>query len=574
MRGPPRPITRESAAFPAAEALRILHSTKSASSVVALPTAAEQIADRNFQANLEALSKTQPRVVEHVREVEAGLEWLFARDGSLTGMESDEDWYGGCSVPLGAARFMLKTMEAGGSVACFLSPTHAAQLRVALDMLRRPQAIIAIVPERRKLRIILQCGDFSTDIDAHRLWFASGDEWADELEWLLKESDGLPTPSQFIRPILADATAVDRLIAPAQRVFAAEISRRATVVQSTRENHRPRRNRATTVCVIAPTHFRLWDDAGIMLAATIDGGAQGATVLRIDTDDPTSASPVALARAAAECDAIVSADLYRGDVPGVVPDGAPWVTWVTRGRIPGRDTAGPRDALLVADPRWRSDAIRFGWPDDRVEVATWPQAPPHAAPAEPMLAVIADTRPLEPPQRVTDYSSHRLLWELIARELWDDPFLLHDEPRKYLDERMKKLAIAEEGFDRRLFLDAVVVPAYQQGLVRALVSERFPVQLFGEGWEQVPDLCDHAGGAVSTRQTLAEVLARSSAVVHVWPWRHAHPVDACSRPVLRRTGQRRESFLRDARLALTAPHTRQQQRNHLSAERVLSLLRR
>src|SRR5581483_11483801 len=97
-------------------------------------TASGKIA-ANWEKNEKALAISQPECA-HAMSVVEGVTWLFARDGSLTAMLPGERWWAGCSVPLAAARFMLKKMEAGGNVACFLSPDHAAQLRVALDKLQ------------------------------------------------------------------------------------------------------------------------------------------------------------------------------------------------------------------------------------------------------------------------------------------------------------------------------------------------------------------------------------------------------------------------------------------------------
>src|SRR5205807_9778189 len=113
----------------------------------------------------------------------------------------------------------------------FLSPLHAAQLRVALDRLERSQAIVAIIPDATTLWVVLHCEDFSQDIAAHRLWFAAGENWEAELERLFVDQPGLCTPSQFIRPILADPEAADRLIAPAQKIFSTEGSRRAEQIR-------------------------------------------------------------------------------------------------------------------------------------------------------------------------------------------------------------------------------------------------------------------------------------------------------------------------------------------------------
>lgn len=228
----------------------------------AVADAASNRAESNWAGNLDALGATQPWLVEQIAPVAPEVSWVFARDGSLTGMLAGERWWAGCSLPVRAAQFMLRTLDIGGTVACFLSPAHAAQLRVALGLLERRQAIVAIVPEERTLSVMLHCDDFSREIIGHRLWFAAGEEWAEQLRRVFQEKPGLPTPAQFIRPILADSEIADRLIAPAQKVFSDMSSRQVERIQSLlRARTRPTCVRR--VCLIAPSrHVHPIDAAG------------------------------------------------------------------------------------------------------------------------------------------------------------------------------------------------------------------------------------------------------------------------------------------------------------------------
>ena len=153
------------------------------------------LAARHLALNLAALSTSQPELTPPALP---NLTWLFARDGSLTALVDGERWWAGCSVPRAAARFMLKTMDVRGTVGCFLYPSHAAQLRVALDRLHARQAIVAIVPEPQTFAVLLHAEDFSRDIAAGRLWFATGDSWEEELEaifdWnVINDEVGIPS---------------------------------------------------------------------------------------------------------------------------------------------------------------------------------------------------------------------------------------------------------------------------------------------------------------------------------------------------------------------------------------------
>ena len=519
-------------------------------------------AEANWLANLAAFETTQTRLASCLRDSKPPcFEWLFARDGALTAMLPGPRWWGACSVPLAAARFMLRSMQIHGNVACFLSPQHAAQLSFALQSMEARQAIIALVPDPSTLAVILSCGDFSTEIGAHRLWFACGEHWDQELRRLLIERPGLPTPQQFIRPVLADSSAVDALIGPAQNVFAEQNARRADLVRSHVNTWKPRRSSQIRVCVLTRSLFRLWDDAPQVMADVIQQhlpppspGLPGegtrdhdSMSIVIDCDDPASASTLAIAATACN-DAILAADLSRADMPDVAHRQVTWITWITKPKIPPAVSAGPNDALLVADAQWVMNARSAGWPSGRVAIAGWPpqRSLPSEIPVEPVLALIADTRTLEPPASVCDYSSHRLLWERIAEELTRNPQLIGENSEQYLSRLMSEHRISPEGFDRRTFLESLIVPAYQQGLARMFREAGLPIRLYGNGWDRYENLAADSRGPVTSRDQLHGIAAASAGLIHAWPWSHAHPIETLGRPVLRSLGRPRETVLRDA----------------------------
>lgn len=276
---------------------------------------------------------------------------------------------------------MLKSLSVHGPVAGFLAPPHAGHVRVALEMTRPSQAVVAIVPDAADVRAMLHCQDFSREIAAGRLWFAAGPGWAAELGRLFDENAGLPTPSQFIRLPLLDDEATAAMVDAAQKGFADVLARRATRVAALRERTpRVAGGAIRKVCVIAGSHFRLWDDAAAQLHETLlRTSPPGVEWARVDPDVPPSAGPLALAEAAADCDAIVCANASRADLPDLLPGGLPWITWVTIDRIPSFSGAGPRDGLLLADATLRPKAILAGWPSSRVVVAGWPAPPDHPA---------------------------------------------------------------------------------------------------------------------------------------------------------------------------------------------------
>jgi hypothetical protein len=429
---------------------------------------------------------------------------------------------------------MFKTLEIRGVLGCFLFPVHAGQIRAALERLEAHQAVLALVPDRQTLRVILHCEDFSRDIGSHRLWFAGGEDWQEGLSRLFVGNPGLPTPADFIRAISADQSAADGLIAPAQKIFADETSRRSVVVQSIATGCCSRANARPTLCVVAPSHFRLWNDAPKTLVRVLgDGGEFGCRFF--DSDDPASASPLGLAMSVAGADAVVTANLSRGDLPPVVGREIPVVTWVTLPRIPERDPSAGRDALILADPGWAGRARAQGWPDDRIHLATWPTANVRAitsgdgGPA----SLIADTAPIVPPKAVNEFSSHLLLWDLIASEIRRDASVLGDDVEAYLAGRVRKFRIDRGAFNGGLFIEHLIIPAYQQSVARALIARRVALRLYGKGWDAMEEFAAFAGGPVNSREQFGKILAGSGALVHAWPVAHVHPIEATGLALIR-----------------------------------------
>ena len=432
---------------------------------------------------------------------------------------------------MAAAEAMLATLDVKGRVACLLSPTLAAHIVVSLRRSRQDQAVVAVCPDGRDLHVLLHCADFSREVRGHRLWFAWSEEWPAELKQLFVDQPGLATPTQFIRLPITPAEQVDRLVTAAQQVFGEVNNSRAETIARRRDGWRRGGARAWAPCVVAPSRFRLWDDAGAVLA---DALKDHVAVRRFDPDRPTHSSSVALLAAADHCDTIVAADTSRADVPAVIPMNMPWLTWVTRGgTIPAIELAGPADALVVTDPTWREDAMRSGWPGGRVAVGGWPQAcgdpsctPPRA------LGIVADTRPVVAPEQLAEFSSHQLLWDRTAAELATDPFALNGSPAQFLERQMRRHGVSADGFDAGLFLERLILPAYQQAIARLLLHQGLPLRLFGAGWDCIDDFRPHAAGAVTSRDNFARLGNAAAAFVHVWPTPHVHPIHRLGRPVV------------------------------------------
>ena len=507
-----------------------------------LDRAASDVARSNWAANLAALSPTQPTLATALQNEVPTVRWAFGRDGSLTAFGANGSWWHGCSVPFAAADAMLASMDVRGRVACLLRPTLAAHVRVALRHCRPDQAIIALSPEPADLPVLLHCDDFSKDILAHRLWFAWGPDWAVSLEQLFEERPGLATPTQFVRLPTTPAEQVDAIVSAAQPLFAAAAAARGAEVLRRREQwRRPGPSARQRLCVVAPSHFRLWDDAGAVLADSLRGQAnESIDIVTFDPDDPARSSAVALLDAADGCHAVVTADTTRADLPGVLPSSIPWVTWATRpASIPPADAAATHDALVVADADLRQRALRLGWPTARVGVAGWPLVTPAGAAAQgsaqrPHLAVIADTVPIIEPERLAEFSSHRLLWHHIATGLSAEPFELREDAGAYLEHKMRRHAVGGDGFDAALFLQHLILPAYAQSLARILLRAGLPLRLHGGGWDRIDEFRAVAAGPVAGAADLARIACEATAVVDILPVGASAPLTRLGRPIMRR----------------------------------------
>lgn len=497
-------------------------------------TEAQLTASRHWERNSLAVRSRQPGMASEVEAATVDVEWVFGRDGALTA-RVEGGWWGGCSLPLRTARKLLAQMELGAAVTCFLSPTYAAELRETLDRMSHGKALVAVVPDLRDLRVMLCSGDFEADLSTGRLWFAAGTDWAGELERLFREQEGLPMPGQFVRTGLADEGVVRDMIQAAQELIGQETARRGDVVRSIYAEAKA----SDGICAVAPRAFRLWDDVGGVIGGLAD--REGWRVL--NPDDPREASPVAFARAAAGCAAVLMSNVGRGDLPAEFPAETRVVTWVTGPRVPRFEPRGAADVLLLADDRWRGMATAAGWPGGRVVVAGWPVD--RRAGGGVGLGVIADTVVIEAPE--FELSSHKILWETIERELSDDPFAVGDDAGAYLAKWLKRVGISGESLDARLFVERLIVPAYQQALVRWLLGAGVDVKLFGRGWDTIAGLAGRHAGEVRDRASLAAAVDACAALVHVWPVAGAHAVDAAGRPVLRRAGKGREQWLNEAK---------------------------
>lgn len=545
--------------------------------ISAPPNEAQAAALRHFSDNLRALARSQPVLIAAIRRPEIEYAWAYGRDGSLTAQTPAGEWLADCSLPYRAACEMLKSVETRGPVACLLAPVHVAQVRRAMELLSHQQALIVVAPDEAFLPVALHCHNLSEYFESHRLFFAVGPAWAAQLGELFQQYPGLPIPNLFLRPPTTSEVVSHPLIETAQRLFTETIAaRNVTLAGLASSPVTPKGSSPRRVCVVAPSVYKLWSDAAAVLAESLSRQTS-VEVRRLDPERPTTSSHLALAAVARECDAIFTTDFGRGEVPAhIVPDAVPWVTYATTANMPDGRRSLPHDRLVVADPAFFSAAIGAGWQKPQLSAATWPRLdvpPPAAQPVG--LALIADTEPLrgDVDEETFEFSSHMVLWELIASELHSNPLLAADDPDAYLTSRMARLSIGPDGFDRGLFLNTLIMPAYQQGLARALVAARLPLRLFGRGWGDLPEFAAHAAGPVGSHAELLCATSSAVAIIRATPGRTPHPVNVLGRPVVVPCTGPIDTLIRSAKGALAGKSgISQPAAPPLSGELVVALL--
>ncbi len=486
------------------------------------PTASQPLAAMqallNFQSNLSALNDFQPDLAAELSSVSVNAEWLFARDGYLSA-QVDQQWLSACSIPLLAGRQFFKKLDLVGTLGCFLLPKHAAQLRAVFEKISPTQAILAVIPQPGDLATLLHCDDFRSEISAARLFFATGADWPQRLGNIFRKFPGLPLPQQFLRTPLLDDAEMGIFTEPAQRIISTETARRADrLSELASRTASPASGRRTLV--LASSVLNLSDLSNIALRKALADSGESNDFIAFDSDHPLTAAPLALAEAAANASAVVAADFFRVDLPGVVPPHVAWITWVTSGRVAPCDPAYPNDAVLLADPVMRAAALKAGWPTDRIALAGWPhiiEKSTAAAPTHPTVAFLASTIAIEPPEKAREISSQLLLWEYIAEELAANPLALGRDPERYLDSRRQRFEIPDQTVDRALFLNRLLIPAYQQRLARLAIKNGVHLVLIGAGWQDQPEFAPNAAGSPKNIAELERLLAPCQLLLESFP---------------------------------------------------------
>ena len=436
---------------------------------------------------------------------------------------------------------MARKLEVSAAVACLIAPTHPAQVAAVLDRLRPEQALIVALPGESDVAVFRACRDFSDAESAGRLFFAGGANWAGEVEAVYDKHPGLPVPGEFIRLAATDAARFDALRPAAEGAFNRLTRRSIDALEAARRGWCP--TGGGRFLLIATDRFALWDDDGNLLRRLF----AGADVATLDPFDPRTSAPLAVASAAAGCDAAVSAGLFRAGLRAALPDGMPLMAW-TGGRVPAFEKEFPADRLIVAGDRLRATALKLGWPGDRVTVAARPVESRPPAKGPPTLAIIADLPDsLDPPAAVREYSSHRLLWEFIAKELASDPAAVGAGVAGYLQTRLTRFGLKAAEVNIGLFRDSLILPACRMAVARRLRGGGVALRVYGAGWA---DFGECWGGPVASRGDFEAAAGASAGLVQV---DEAESVAFAGRPTIHALGRPVERVAREAHDLLARP---------------------
>ena len=428
------------------------------------------------------------------------LTWRLARDGTLTAYTANEregGWLSGCSVPRRAAEVMLRKTVVEGNVACLVLPNHAGQIVACLGKLSPSQALIALLGGEGELPPMLACHDFSADIAAGRLMFA----WDDaSLHTLFDQSSGLPVPQQFVRIATSPAELAEPAMKTAQGVFNAVIALHHDRIRAAARQSQPS---DAELCVVVSRRFRLWDDAGDVLA-NLSGGDI------VDCDRPNHSAVAFVAERIAAGRAVVTANMGRADRGELAGIDRPWICWVTGPRVPSFVRSHPRDGLLLADEAFAPLATAAGWPASRMRIAGYPVET--LPPAGKVPTLIADLPSLTPPDVVCDFSSWRIAWEHIDAELQADPLRIGNDASAYLDRVLRHYNIDEPKLPRALFLNGVIAGAFAVGVAKLLKSRGTTPAVYGNGWRAFVDTIDWRG-TIPDRAALHKAAVAASYIV-------------------------------------------------------------
>ena len=495
-------------------------------------------ASRHFEANRIALEATCPAAALSLPDELPELEWLYARDGALTARHIDRQWFGDCSVPRRAAERLLAKLEIAGTSAVMLAPSHAQQIRVALDRSTERQAIVAVLPGEYDAGVVLACDDFAAAIRAGRLLVVVGPDWERQLDELLAERVGVAPATTMIRvPGINDAI-VDRLLRPCETILNKHGQLHRHHLSLVHGTPRATGRKVERVAVVTG-HWHLWrDERSLLAAASRDSSIECAT---IDTARPDASSALSIARRADGCDALLIANVGRADLPTLVAPGVTWITLLTRGLPPA---PSGRDRLVLVDDSQRPAARAAGWSDERVDRLSRVAGAQRAG-GRPALAF--DLRPVVKPTAIAEMSSHGVVWDRVVSRLGDIGHIETRSPHAMIAGLGEAIGIPAGDLPIDLLRERAAIPTFAVALARRLRRAGVAFDLFGSGWEAVPEVLDCWRGAIADDAAFDAMRANAGALFDVWPADAAHASRRCGLPLIEAWGRADEQVARDAR---------------------------
>lgn len=463
------------------------------------------------------------------------LEWVVARDGSRTARSrTTQTLWGGCSVPHRSAQMMLRSLSLQGRLACLLLPTHPYQVSVCLEKMPSEHGLIVILHSEQELGFYHTCCNFLSD--NHRLFFA----WDPvSLDQIFTQNPGLPVPQQFIRLPVSDPSSCEKTIGWCQQVFS-----QINQVQTRRleQAHARLPQRGGNLLTLFSGQFRLWNDADQRLVDVFTDSI-------LDLDDVRQCASAYIAERASYACGLLTANIGRTSQPSLVRPDLPWICWITVGSIPDYAASSSRDGLVVMDPIWLTRAYAAGWPKDRVAVG---RPKPLAHEGGDRLVLVYDLPKLIPPAEVVEYSSWRVVWDAIVKDLSCHPHRLDGDVTGYLERARRHFGVPEKDFPVQWFIREALEPAYVLGMARWLIQQSVPLIVHGKGWERVDEIKAFWKGPIENRSSLDRVLTTCGALVDIF-LSEMHLSRYLGVPVLKTIGQTPQRILQEVRRLVGHP---------------------
>ena len=416
--------------------------------VSALPAA--ERARRNVDCNAAALGLTAPPLPDDVA-------WSDGLDGSMVARR-DGKLVGGTSMPRlvgeSVTRDLVSATAARGASLALVAPNTLGHVAAVARQLPTAGSVAAVWPDEASMWLALATDDVSDLLASGRVVPIGG---VDAIVPEARRRRGWALPTVVHLPLDTEAVFGNGARDLTELV-------RAQLQEATRERRQELASRRQTpmlaiggTLVVAGSGGEAWELAGRALASAVPGDV-------LDVDDARTASPLALADAAAGARAVIACDVTRGDLPGVLPDNVPVISWIACDRHPVAPVSR-EDGLLVADAAWRAKWIGAGWREDRVAIAGWPSLVGGDGVGRGVLFAWPE-RDLAPPPRVAEYSSRAVLWNNIAAELANDPFRLVrlGGSITYLDGRVRSADVDLDADELGAWQRELVTPAFARGL--------------------------------------------------------------------------------------------------------------